>query len=144
MVSETVVLGSESTRSLLFLNPLPRKEMRSKAAHFFTRIYFTLPAAFCSFLSISEAAAAQGALLLNFLFWLLTKGPEVRQRCWSTCLFSAEGNGGPAMHGSSARRSAFRGRQQWSPNSDPISPREVSSCRNVLLKHTEVLVYIEG
>ena len=78
MVPETVFLGSESTGSFLFLNPLPRKEMRGRAAHFFTKdvLHFNCGTPAHS-LFTSEAMMAYRALLLNFLFQLLTKGHKV-------------------------------------------------------------------
>lgn len=79
MVSETVLSGSESTSRLLFLNPLLRKEMRSKATHVFTNdVLCSDHSTFAFSLFTSEALEVHRALLLNFLFWWLTKGPEVQ------------------------------------------------------------------
>lgn len=69
MVSETVVLGSESTSRLPLLNPLPRKETRSKATRVFTNdVLHSDHSTFALSLFTSEAPEAHGALLPNFPF----------------------------------------------------------------------------
>ena len=79
---------------------LPRKEMRSLAVPFFTK--GVLQANCCTLscslsLFTSEATMAYKSLLLNFLFWLLTKSPKSRQRCQYICLLFRKGKG-PTIH----------------------------------------------
>lgn len=68
-------LGSESTSRLLFLNPLPRKEMGSKATRVFANDVLCSdhsPFALCPF--TSQALEAPRTLLLNLLFLMIDKG----------------------------------------------------------------------
>lgn len=79
MVSETALSCSESPGSFLLLRRLPRKETRSRAAHFFSKdgLCFNC-SVWLSLFFTSEARMAHRALLLNFLFRLSTRGPQVK------------------------------------------------------------------
>lgn len=144
MVSETVVSGSESTSRLLFLHPLPRKEMRSKATRVFTNdVLCSDHSTLALALFTSQALEAPRALLLNLLFWWLTKGPEVKAEMLPH-LPVFRGRQRLLCHPCSAHRSVLGRMHQKSPPSEPISPRETSSLRNPQFKYIKVLIYIEG
>ena len=105
-IAASVLLNYRSTFYGLWLwisqlslpKSLPRKETRSLAVPFFTK--GVLHANCCtSALSLftSEATMAYKALLLNFLFWLLTKGPRVKAEMSIHLLAFRKGKG-PTIH----------------------------------------------
>lgn len=143
MVSEAVISGSESTSRLPFLKHLPEK--RGTKQHTSPQtMYFTLTAALLLFLFLRlRPTVALGALLLNFLFLLLTKGPKVKAEM-SVHLSVCRERPRVPRHPCSAHRSAFRGRYRKSPSSAPVSPTETSSFWKPVFKYIKVLVYVEG
>lgn len=79
MVSERVLPGCESA-SFPFLGLSQEKKWGAWQCPSSQRACFTLTAALRRALPLftSEATMAYKALLLNFLLWLLTKGPKVK------------------------------------------------------------------
>ena len=143
MVSERVLSGCESA-SFPFLGLSQEKKWGAWQCPSSQRACFTLTVALRRALPLftSEATMAYKALLLNFLLWLLTKGPKVKAEM-SIHLFAFQ-EGQRPHYPLSAHWSAFRGRHQKSPALEPISPREIASFCSPLFTHIQAPVHGEG
>lgn len=141
MVSETALSCSESPGSFLLLRRLPRKETRSRAAHFFSKDGLRFN---CS-VWLSLFLPPRPGWLTGLCSWIFFSdyrqgGRKSRQR-WYICSLSGKAKAPPSTL---QAQECIQRNPQKAPTPPPICPREIASFCNPLFTYVQVRAPVEG